>query len=131
MFYFAVEMAHSMNLTDEINSCTDSSAVCTVLETRFTPQAIQKLTTVLIEAKRMLSHSRKNTKEKKSVIPQFLEQAENVIELANVMRKLPNIIRTDLAKKDLEKIEVDIMYEAKVNELQFMEQQRNIFERYR
>ena len=131
MFYFAVEMAHSMNLTDEINSCTDSSAVCTVLETHFTPQAIQKLTTVLIEAKRMLSHSRKNTKEKKSVIPQFLEQAENVIELANVMRKLPNIIRTDLAKKDLEKIEVDIMYEAKVNELQFMEQQRNIFERYR
>ena len=90
-------MANKMNLKETIDKCLDSNGMCVVLETHFTTPVRQKLTKILSDVKTMLLQSKKKTKDKQSLIPEYLENVENVIDLVNVMEKLPKMVKVDLA----------------------------------
>ena len=90
-------MAVRMNLKESIDMCLDSIGMCAVLETYFTTVVTEKLTKILSDVKTMLLKSKKRTKDKQSVIPEYLENVENIIDLVNIMEKLPKMVKKDLA----------------------------------
>ena len=100
--------------------------MCAVLETHFTPETRQKLVLILSDTKTMLLRSKTKTKDKQAVVPKFLENIENIIDLVNIMEKIPMLVKMDLAylqKKiddqnpDLLKKEFDLKILAKDKEL--------------
>ena len=86
-------MAHSMNLKDEISKCSNSPAVCAVLKKHFTQKTVRVLSTALSEVKTILSRPKQKTKEKKSVIPKFMQNVDIAIELVLVIEKLPQMVK--------------------------------------
>ena len=90
-------MASRKNLKGRIDKCLDGYNMCVVMETHFTKHTREKLTMMLLNIKTMFLKSKKKTKDKQSVIPEFLENVDNVIDLVNSMEKLPNMVKMDLS----------------------------------
>ena len=86
-----------MNLKENIDKCLDGYSMCVVLETHFTKQIREKLTMMLSNTKTMFLKSKKKTKDKQSVIPEYLENVDNVIDLVNTMERLPNMVKMDIS----------------------------------